>query len=257
MTRRGTSVLRAVQRRATTQAAVAGYTFPIRISAEKRRFEDSNRQTVLDAGRHGLVADRTAQPGERDDLLERPASQGFQHVAGQPARAQVLQPTAEQHLRRSPVHDSRRTTRLRTRHISPTPIGSSQQAAQRGMVVLLAPSYAGYNGGNEGWYQEMKDERHHETAQLRALSGTAIRRLHQHHLGARWRLQRAEQGAGGRDCARNPRDRPRCVPDGAWCPGEPSSPITGAATTGWRSTPSTPGFARRTRRRSRSISGHQ
>ena len=46
------------------------------------------------------------------------------------------------------------------------------------MVVLLAPSYAGYNGGNEGWYQEMKDERHHETAQLRALSGTAIRRLH-------------------------------------------------------------------------------
>jgi uncharacterized repeat protein (TIGR01451 family) len=29
------------------------------------------------------------------------------------------------------------------------------QAAQRGILVLLAPMYLGYQGGNEGWYQEM------------------------------------------------------------------------------------------------------
>lgn len=28
-------------------------------------------------------------------------------------------------------------------------------AAQRGMVVLLAPAYMGYGGGSEGWYQQM------------------------------------------------------------------------------------------------------
>jgi hypothetical protein len=32
-----------------------------------------------------------------------------------------------------------------------------RQAAQRGFVVLLAPSYMGYGGGDEGWYKEMKD----------------------------------------------------------------------------------------------------
>jgi hypothetical protein len=29
------------------------------------------------------------------------------------------------------------------------------QAQQRGILVLLAPAYLGYNGGNEGWYQPM------------------------------------------------------------------------------------------------------
>jgi len=29
------------------------------------------------------------------------------------------------------------------------------KAAQKGMLVLLTPAYVGYNGGNEGWYQEM------------------------------------------------------------------------------------------------------
>jgi len=30
-----------------------------------------------------------------------------------------------------------------------------QKAADRGMVVFLAPAYLGFNGGSEGWYQEM------------------------------------------------------------------------------------------------------
>jgi hypothetical protein len=30
-----------------------------------------------------------------------------------------------------------------------------QKAAEKGMLVLLAPSYLGYSGGNEGWYAEM------------------------------------------------------------------------------------------------------
>ena len=32
-----------------------------------------------------------------------------------------------------------------------------QRAAERGFVVLLAPSYQGYAGGGEGWYGEMRD----------------------------------------------------------------------------------------------------
>ena len=30
-----------------------------------------------------------------------------------------------------------------------------QRAAEKGMLVLLVPSYMGYNGGDQGWYQEM------------------------------------------------------------------------------------------------------
>lgn len=30
------------------------------------------------------------------------------------------------------------------------------QAAERGFLVLLAPAYLGYEGGNEGWYKEMR-----------------------------------------------------------------------------------------------------
>jgi Protein of unknown function (DUF4038)/Putative collagen-binding domain of a collagenase len=30
-----------------------------------------------------------------------------------------------------------------------------RKAAEKGMVVLLAPAYVGYNGASEGWYQEM------------------------------------------------------------------------------------------------------
>src|SRR5262249_8424609 len=31
-----------------------------------------------------------------------------------------------------------------------------QQAAARGIAVLLTPSYLGYDGGDEGWYSEMQ-----------------------------------------------------------------------------------------------------
>ena len=31
-----------------------------------------------------------------------------------------------------------------------------QRAAERGFLILLAPAYLGYEGGSQGWYQEMR-----------------------------------------------------------------------------------------------------
>jgi len=39
---------------------------------------------------------------------------------------------------------------------SHTSIGCLRRAAEKGFLVLLTPSYMGYQGGNQGWYQQMR-----------------------------------------------------------------------------------------------------
>lgn len=50
-----------------------------------------------------------------------------------------------------------------------------ERAAERGFLVLLTPSYLGYEGGNQGWYRAMRD------------NGTERLRAYGRYLGARYR----------------------------------------------------------------------
>ena len=59
------------------------------------------------------------------------------------------------------------------------------QAAQRGMLVLLAPVYLGYGGGNEGWYQELK------------ANGTTKCRQYGRYVGQRFASTRTSSGSTG------------------------------------------------------------
>jgi hypothetical protein len=49
------------------------------------------------------------------------------------------------------------------------------KAAEKGILVLLAPAYTGYLGGNQGWYQEMQ------------ANGTTKLRAYGQYLGTRYR----------------------------------------------------------------------
>jgi hypothetical protein len=56
------------------------------------------------------------------------------------------------------------------------------RAGAKGMLVLLAPAYLGYEGGSEGWYQEMKAN---GVSRLRAYGRYLANRL-RHHANILW-----------------------------------------------------------------------
>ena len=139
---------------ATTQPAVAGYTFPIRISADKRRFEDSTGKPFL---MHGDAAwSLIAQLNQADvtTYLDDRQAKGFNTLL-----VNVLEHKFATNAPRNIYGVGPFTTpgdystpnEAYFAHVD----WVIQQAAAHGMVVLLAPSYAGYDGGDQGWYQEM------------------------------------------------------------------------------------------------------
>ncbi len=71
-----------------------------------------------------------------------------------------------------------------------------QQAAERGFLVLLAPSYLGFEGGEEGWYKEMR------------AAGQATLRAYGRYLGTRYRNMANVVWVHGGDYN---------APDRTWC----------------------------------------
>jgi len=70
-----------------------------------------------------------------------------------------------------------------------------QKAADREMLVLMTPAYLGFNGGNEGWYQDM------------VASGTTALRNYGRYLGARFAAYNNIMWLNGGDFTPAPPDR--------------------------------------------------
>ena len=75
------------------------------------------------------------------------------------------------------------------------------EAASRGLLVLLAPAYLGFGCGGEGWCQEMNANGATKAVQLRCVPRQPLQDFQEHPLGPRRRHQR-EQLPGTGDIMR-------------------------------------------------------
>lgn len=148
-------------------------TFPLRIPAGKRHIEDAAGQAFLIHGdtAWSLIAQLTREDAER--YLDDRQARGFNAIlvnllehrfsSHPPANAYGHQPFLIPGDFATPNEDYFAHADWVVR-----------QAAERGMLVLLAPAYLGYQGGADGWYREM------------VANGRAKLRAYGQHLGRRY-----------------------------------------------------------------------
>jgi hypothetical protein len=133
-------------------APLLAATFPLQVESQDRRLVDAAGQPFLITGDAGWSLMVRLTRSEVQQYLDDRKSRGFntvlvsliEHYFGGPANrygeAPFLTPG-----------DLATPNEAYFAHAD----WVIDQAAQRGMLVLLAPLYLGYQGGQEGWYQEM------------------------------------------------------------------------------------------------------
>jgi hypothetical protein len=140
---------------ASTPAVTSTVAFPLRVDAANRRLVGANGEPFFMAGDAGwsLIVQLTRE--EAVQYLDSRRAAGFttilvnlvehQFAAAAPANGYGQQPF----LSRGDFSTPNAAYFDHAEWV----VG---QAAERGLLVLLAPMYLGYQGGSEGWYQELK-----------------------------------------------------------------------------------------------------
>lgn len=135
-------------------AVSANATFPLRVGSDRRHIVDAANQPFLMVGDApwSLIAEPTRE--EASLYLRTRRAQGFNTVL-----VSLLEHAYAENAPANAVGDYPFTgqafgtpNEAYFRHADSV----LTEAANLGFLVLLTPAYAGYGGGNEGWYEEMK-----------------------------------------------------------------------------------------------------
>lgn len=139
-------------------------TFPLRVALDRRHLVDASDRPFLLHGdtAWSLIAELRREDVER--YLEDRRTRGFNAI---------LVNLLEHHFSRKPPANAYGIQPFLVQNDYGTPNDHYfahvdwvlEQARRRGFLVLLAPSYLGYEGGHEGWYQAMRAS---DRARLRA-----------------------------------------------------------------------------------------
>lgn len=128
--------------------------FPLRVEAGKRLLVDASGRGFL---LHGDTAWSLIAQLSKDDVityLDDRKARGFNAILVNLLEAKFASKAPKNFYGDCPfsgAEDYARPNEKYFKHVD----WVLQQAARRGILVLLAPSYLGYGGGNEGWYEMM------------------------------------------------------------------------------------------------------